>query len=169
MIQSGSTLWFDEFYRENRNAFLRWGDKNHNLEKDELLDIYQNAMIILFENLKDNRMDNLKSSVVTYLYGIAKNLIYKYHRKNELINRHEVRLNEHYSFLSVAKSDFEKNYAVVKQALEAMKEPCKSILRLFYVDGLKLSVVAEQLNYSKTDVLKTQKSRCLKKLRETVR
>ena len=168
-LQSGSTLWFDEFYKENRNAFLLWGDKNHNLERDELLDIYQNAMIILFENLKHNRMENLQSSVVTYLYGIAKNLIYKYHRKNELINRHEVRLNEHYHFLSLTKHDFEKSYNVVQGVLLKMKEPCKSIIKFFYIDGLKLSAIASKMSYSNIDVVKTQKSRCLKKLRETVR
>lgn len=167
-LRSGSTLWFDEFYKENRDAFLLWGGKNHNLEKDELLDIYQNAMIILFENLRHNRMNGLQSSVVTYLYGIAKNLIFKHHRKNELINRHEVRLKEHYRFLSCTTEDFEKMYIIVSKALARMTEPCKSIIRLFYIEGLQLSAIADRLSYSKTDVLKTQKSRCLKKLRETV-
>ena len=168
-LSSGETVWLDDFYKENRNAFLQWGENKFSLERDDLLDIYQNAMIVLYENIKHNRIDGLQSSVVTYLYGIAKNLVYKYYRKKELINRHEVRLSEHYQFLSASNGEMEFKYAKIKEALSSMKEPCKTILSLFYVMGLKLSLVADKLNYSSTDVLKTQKSRCLKKLKELVR
>lgn len=168
-LSSGNTVWLDDFYKENRSAFLQWGENKFSLERDELLDIYQNAMIVLYENIKHNRIDELQSSVVTYLYGIAKNLVYKYYRKQELINRHEVRLNEHYQFLSSSNGELEFKYAKIKEALISMKEPCKAILSLFYINGLKLSMVAEKLKYSSTDVLKTQKSRCLKKLKELVR
>lgn len=168
-LSSGETVWLNDFYKENRSAFLQWGEKKFSLERDDLLDIYQNAMIVLYENIKHNRIDALQSSVVTYLYGIAKNLVYKYYRKNELINRHEVRLHEHYQFLSSSNGEMESKYEKVESALIAMKEPCKTILRLFYISGLKLSMVANKLNYSSTDVLKTQKSRCLKKLKGLVR
>ena len=168
-LNAGETTWLDDFYKENRNAFLQWGENKFSLERDELLDIYQNAMIVLYENIKHNRIDELQSSVVTYLYGIAKNLVYKYYRKKELINRHELRLSEHYQFLSASNGELDSKYAKVKGALNSMKEPCKTILSLFYINGLKLSMVADKLNYSSTDVLKTQKSRCLKKLKELVR
>jgi RNA polymerase sigma factor (sigma-70 family) len=169
LLRSGETLWLDDFYKENRSAFLQWGERKFSLERDELLDIYQNAMIVLYENIKHNRIDELQSSVITYLYGIAKNLVFKFYRKNELINRHQVRLREHYQFIAAGSDEFETKYSVVQKALESMKEPCKSIVNLFYIKGLKLAQVAAKLNYTSTDVLKTQKSRCLKKLRELVR
>jgi RNA polymerase sigma factor (sigma-70 family) len=168
-LNSGETGWLDDFYKENRSAFLQWGENKFSLNKDELLDIYQNAMIVLYENLKHNRINGLQSSVGTYLYGIAKNLVYKHYRKNELINRHEVRLSEHYKFIAADTNDLEVHYNRLNMVLENMKEPCKTILGLFYIQGLKLSLVAEKLHYSSTDVLKTQKSRCLKKLKELVR
>lgn len=168
-LSSGETAWLDDFYKENRSAFLQWGENKFSLDRDELLDIYQNAMIVLFENIKHNRIDGLQSSVVTYLYGIAKNLVYKYYRKNELINRHEVRLSEHYHFLGSNNDDQEQHYNAIHRALNSMKEPCKTIINLFYINGLKLSMVASKLNYASTDVLKTQKSRCLKKLKDLIR
>ena len=168
-LSSGETEWLNDFYKENRSAFLQWGEKKFSLERDDLLDIYQNAMIVLYENIKHNRIDGLQSSVTTYLYGIAKNLVYKYYRKNELINRHEVRLSEHYQFLSSNNAELETYYNTLHKALNNMKEPCKTIINLFYIRGLKLSMVASKLNYSSTDVLKTQKSRCLKKLKDLVR
>lgn len=165
-LKIGNNDWFDELYKDNRTIFLQWVERNHKLSKDDALDIYQNAMIVLFENVKHNKISNLDSSVATYIFGIAKNLIYKYHRKNELINRHEVRLNEHYNFiaLDVKEADTYQPKAIIK--LDGMKDPCKSLLRLFYVDGLKLSLITDKLGYASSDVAKTQKSRCLKKLKE---
>lgn len=168
-LSSSETDWLNDFYKENRSAFLQWGERKFSLERDELLDIYQNAMVVLYENIKHNRIDGLQSSVVTYLYGIAKNLVYKYYRKNELINRHEVRLSEHYQFLGSNNDELETHYNTMYKALNGMKEPCKTIINLFYISGLKLSMVASKLNYSSTDVLKTQKSRCLKKLKDLIR
>jgi RNA polymerase sigma factor (sigma-70 family) len=108
-------------------------------------------------------------SVVTYLYAIAKNLIYKYHRKNELINRHKVRLYEHYRFISLKTDELENYSHLIHNALANMKEPCKTILNLFYIKGLKLAMIANTMEYTNVDVVKTQKSRCLKKLKEIVR
>ena len=165
-LKIGNNDWFDELYKDNRTIFLQWIERNHKLSNDDALDIYQNAMIVLFENVKHNKISRLESSVTTYIFGIAKNLIYKYHRKNELINRHEVRLNEHYNYIALDVKEAEAYQPKVISKLEGMKEPCKSLLRLFYVDGLKLSMITNELGYATVDVAKTQKSRCLKKLKE---
>ena len=168
-LNSGDTGWLDDFYKENRSAFLQWGEKKYKLDNEELLDIYQNAMIVLYENVRHNRIEALQATVATYFYGIAKNLVYKYYRKNELINRHEVRLSEHFQFISTSANNLETHYKRLNRGLENIKEPCKTILDLFYMKGLKLGMIAEELKYSSTDVLKTQKSRCLKRLKELVR
>lgn len=165
-LKIGKNDWFDELYKDNRAIFLQWVERNHKLSNDEALDIYQNAMIVLFENVKHSKVTNLESSVSTYIFGIAKNLIYKYHRKNELINRHEVRLNEHYNFIALSVEESENLQPIVMKKLDQMKEPCKSLLQLFYVEGLKLSLITDKLGYATTDVAKTQKSRCIKKLKE---
>lgn len=158
--------WFEELYKDNRTIFLQWVERNHRITNDEALDIYQNTMIALFENVKYNKISQVESSVTTYIFGIAKNLIYKYYRKHEMINRHEVRLNEHYKFIALNVKEAEAHQPKVIKKLEEMKEPCKTLLRLFYVEGLKLSVIGEKLGYATVDVIKTQKSRCLKRLKE---
>ena len=164
-LKIGNNDWFEELYEDNRTIFLQWVDRNHKLSKEEALDIYQNTMIVFFENVKHGRIKELNASVATYIFGIAKNLIYKYHRKNDMINRHEVRLNEHYHFIATSVNEMESVSIKVQQELEGMKEPCRSILTLFYVVGLKLSLIAKKLDYTSIDVVKTQKSRCLKKLK----
>ena len=168
-LEANDSNWMEGLYKDSREAFLQWGRRKHNLEKDDLLDIYQNAMIVLYENIRHNRIDNMDVSVTTYLYGIAKNLIYKYHRKNKMINRHQVRLSEHFQFIAVNNNEAEFYHQALTKALESLKEPCRTILNLFYVKGKKLPAIVIEMAYSSVDVLKTQKSRCLKKLKESIR
>lgn len=169
MLEVNDSDWMESLYKDNRESFIQWGRRKHNLENDDLLDIYQNTMIVLHENIKHNRIDNIEVSGITYLYSIAKNLIYKYHRKNKMINRHQVRLSEHYQFIAVNNNEAELYHQALTTALENMKEPCRTILNLFYIRGLKLPAIVTELAYSSVDVLKTQKSRCLKKLKENIR
>ena len=168
-LEANDSGWMERLYKDNREAFILWASRKHDLEKDDLLDIYQNAMIVLYENIRHNRIDNSDVSVSTYLYGIAKNLIYKYHRKNKMINRHQVRLSEHFKFIAVNNNEAEFYHQALTKALASMKEPCRTILNLFYVSGKKLPAIVSEMAYSSIDVLKTQKSRCLKKLKESIR
>ena len=58
------------FYNENKNGFILFA-KRYNLNNDDLIDIYQDAIIALIENAKKGKIDDLKSSITTYLYGIG--------------------------------------------------------------------------------------------------
>jgi DNA-directed RNA polymerase specialized sigma subunit len=42
-------------------------------------------------------------------------------------------------------------------------------LQLFYYEEKKLDEIQEQLGYTSKDVLKSQKSRCLKQLKELIK
>jgi RNA polymerase sigma-70 factor (ECF subfamily) len=52
--------------------------------------------------------------------------------------------------------------------LDDMKEPCRSILKLFYIDNLSLKEIAVTLDYKSAECVKVQKHRCLKQLKEDV-
>lgn len=47
-------------------------------------------------------------------------------------------------------------------------EQCQKVLRLFYYEEKKLDEIQQLLSYSSKDVLKAQKSRCLKQLKELI-
>jgi hypothetical protein len=55
-LEADNSDWIESLYKDNRAAFLQWGRRKHNLENDDLLDIYQNAMIVLYENIRHNRI-----------------------------------------------------------------------------------------------------------------
>lgn len=57
----------------------------------------------------------------------------------------------------------------IKEAFTQMQEPCHTLLTLFYYQRLPMNEVAAQLNYKNPDVAKSQKSRCMKKLKALVK
>ena len=47
-------------------------------------------------------------------------------------------------------------------------EKCREILELFYLQGMKLYEITEVQGYESKDVTKSQKSRCLKSLKQLI-
>lgn len=166
--QKGDLSWFDQFYLDNSDHFRKWAKAEFSLADEDLNDVYQQAAVIFYENLVDGKLNHLTSSVKTYLFGIGKNLILKRVSKKEIQYRHMDKLTEHWLFQGSANPDHSMTIDRVKKELLDLKEPCHSILEMFYLKNLGLEVIAERLNYGSSDVVKTQKSRCLKNFRTKI-
>jgi DNA-directed RNA polymerase specialized sigma subunit len=50
--------------------------------------------------------------------------------------------------------------------LKKLGEQCQKVLTLFYYEEKKLDEIQSLLGYTNKDVLKSQKSRCLKQLKD---
>ena len=160
--------WFDELYLETREEFLAWARKRSKLSENDLLDIYQQSMIVLYEkHISDSNLQ-LTSSLKTYLFGIAQNIMLKQHRKERVVQLHAHRLKEHWLFQGNLDYEVENRLSKVMDALQNLGENCRRIISLFYLSGMTLQEISDELNYGSSDVAKTQKSRCVKKLKEVI-
>lgn len=152
-------------YNDNKNGFILFA-KRYNLCHDDLIDVYQDAIIALIENAKKGKIDDLKSSITTYLFGIGKFMIFQ---KLKKVGK------------TVAMDDFEKiemlydDYSeeetdlqieMLQNGFKKLGEQCRKVLQLFYYEDKKLDEIRNLLGYTNKDVLKSQKSRCLKQLKE---
>jgi len=163
--QKGDLSWFDQFYLENKDSFLHWASGEFSLPDEEMKDVYQQAVIVLYENLLVGKLNHLTSSIKTYLFGIGKNLLLKRVSKKEIENRHLDRVKEHWLFQGIEIPDNSLIIDRVQLEMKELKEPCQSILEMFYIESLSLEVITDKLDYRSSDVVKTQKSRCVKNLR----
>ena len=66
----------EKLYTINKSIFLKFAQR-YPLSTTEFLDIYQEAFIILRQHAIDGNLDTISSTLRTYLFGIAKKLIYK--------------------------------------------------------------------------------------------
>ncbi|MEM9936719.1 MAG: sigma-70 family RNA polymerase sigma factor, partial [Bacteroidota bacterium] len=55
------------------------------------------------------------------------------------------------------------------QAYQQMGDKCRELLKLFYYRGFSIKEIVVETGYKDENTVKSYKSRCLKKLKETIR
>ena len=81
-IKNNDPKALHEFYNNNKTGFLLFFNR-YNLNADDALDIYQDAIIALVENIKKGKIDSLQSSLTTYLFGIGKFMVFQKFKKEK--------------------------------------------------------------------------------------
>ena len=97
-------------------------------------------------------------------------MIYEQLRKDKktvLVNTDVLKdeYNEEVEFDNEPLSQHQKQ---LQNGFKRLGEQCKKILTLFYYNGYTLDEITISLNYDKKDVVKSQKSRCLAKLKSII-
>lgn len=160
--KNNSALEF--FYKENLSAFLRFSQQ-YNLEEQEAKDIYQDAVIAVYENAQKGKLDTLEAKLSTYLFSVGKHMIFrKLKTKNQLYSDGFPDETAHFSELDLEEGN-DKELLKLQEAFAKLGNQCKEVLRLFYYEEKKLDEIMQILEYSTKDVLKNQKSRCIKRLK----
>ncbi len=159
-------------YLDYKSEFFKFMSR-YNAKNDVLEDIFQDALIVLYENAQSEKLDALKSTVKTYLFGIGKFMLFKHFRDG----KREVPTEETYLFDQYEQAVIEDVYEdegpndYQKQMAANFKklgDKCREILELFYLQGMKLDEITVRQGYDNKDVAKSQKSRCLKSLKQLI-
>ncbi|MDX5348787.1 MAG: sigma-70 family RNA polymerase sigma factor, partial [Hymenobacteraceae bacterium] len=128
-------------------------------------DIFQNSLIVLYENAASDKLTELNCEVKTYIYSVAKNQILRLQKKNSttinLEQQDDINL-----YTDPVTDQHNEAYVqeMVQQALNLAGNECKQILKLFYFLNHDLKSIAVMLHYKNENVVKVKKSQCLKKL-----
>jgi len=171
LIRQRDLTVLDNIYRENRSAFLNFA-KKYNLPEQDNFDIYQDAIIAFYENVVSEKVLNLDSSIKTYLFSIGKYMIFKkindYKYNKPIEQEHSTVLQmqiEYYEYHEVSEGDYQR---LVLKCFGQLGKKCQKVLKLFYYEKLTLEEIKTYLNYENYNVVKSQKSRCLKTLKELI-
>jgi len=165
-LQNGNKTALAEVYTNFREEFVLFS-KKYALPEDDALDIFQDSIIALFENAQKKKLDTLKSSVKTYLFAIGKYKIYKVLKTRS--TGESAISDELLENLEFNEPDTNDELTIkMQKAYKNLGEQCKKVLRLSFYEGKTNEEIVEELNYTSKDVLKSQKSRCIKKLKELI-
>lgn len=136
----------------------------YNLPEEDILDIYQDAIVALIENAEKGKLDGLSAELKTYLFSIGKYMIFAKIRKRKSDFTEIETLPEAIEWPEIE----EKNDQIsqLESSLKKLGEQCYKILKLFYYEEKKLDEIMKMLPYQSKDVLKSQKARCLKQLKK---
>ena len=159
------------FYQKYKERFFAYFRVHYRKSDEYLTDLYQDSCLVIWQNIRDDKLreDNLSSSIETYLISVGKYSMMARDRKYK-----EILDDDAIAGLRFVESDEEdlkyrlEREAYINDVVANMKPPCSELLKAFYWDRLSGKQIAEKLGYSNPDSVKTQKHKCMGKLKALI-
>jgi RNA polymerase sigma factor (sigma-70 family) len=156
----------EAIYRENYPVIQTF-ILNNSGSPDEAKDIFQEAMIVLFEKAVSGSFE-LNCQLKTYLYSVCRRLWLK---RLQQLQRFSRQLDHGEETVTV-EEDIElhekrdADFVIMENALKKIGEPCKSLLDAYYMQKKHMQEIARNFGYTNADNAKTQKYKCLLRLKK---
>lgn len=167
-LANGNREAVEIIYKNNFNMVLSL-IKNNNGSYDDAKDTFQEAMVILYEKSKQSDFQ-LSSQIKTFLYAVSRKLwLKKLEQRGRFYISSDVELEDENIFSTDdmdAVNQKEATFAIMDTAMNKLGEPCKSLLEAYYIHKKGMNELVEMFNYTNTDNAKTQKYKCLMRLKK---
>ncbi len=140
---------------------------NNNGSVDDARDIFQEAMVVLYEKSKATTF-SLNCQIKTYLYSICRRLWLK---RLQQLNKFSTQVENLEETVAVEEEieEHEKvnnDFILMEHAMSKIGEPCKSLLDAYYLQKKNMLEIAGEFGYTNADNAKTQKYKCLVRLKK---
>ena len=140
---------------------------NNNGTSDDARDIFQEAMIVLYEKVRSENFE-LNCQIKTYLYSVSRRLWLK---KLQHAGRYVTEVGNLEATVPVEEEveDHEKKdveFDMMDMAISKLGEPCKSLIEAFYLQKKNMQEIAADFGYTNADNAKNQKYKCLMRLKK---
>jgi len=164
-IANGSTSELEYLYASYFPMIFQLVTKNNGSE-DDAKDIFQEAVIVLYDRINSGDFV-LSSKLKTFLYSVCRRLWLKRLNKNDRMS-----FNIQEQEIVAVESDLleyqqkEEQFLLMEQSLHLLGEPCQTIISDFYLRNLSMQEICEKFGYTNADNAKTQKYKCLQRLKK---
>lgn len=174
------------FYDRVYPQFVSYFRNRFKKPEEYSMDLFHDSYMVMYDNILCGKLtpENLTSSLYQYLLGIAIRKMQAGDRKTHEFDKvpiyhtgpeDEVTLDTKVQKKMIDEADAEdseKKYEELKdfveRAVSELTPPCDELLRNFYWDRMSGNEIASAMNYSNADSVKTQKNKCMKKLKPIV-
>jgi len=135
---------------------------------DDARDIFQEAMIVLYQKVKSGSFE-LNCQLKTYLYSVSRRLWLKRLSQSKTSTWSEV---EDLQETVPVEDEIERHaqhdldFQVMEQSLNNLGEPCRSLLKAYYLEMKSMVEIAGDFGYTNADNAKNQKYKCLMRLKK---
>lgn len=156
----------ETIYRDNYSMIQSFVI-NNNGSADDARDIFQEAMVVLYEKSRDATF-TLNCQIKTYLYSICRRLWLK---RLQQLNKYSTQVESLEEIVPVEEEieEHEKknnDFILMEHAMSKIGEPCKSLLDAYYLQKKSMQDIASNFGYTNADNAKTQKYKCLVRLKK---
>ena len=159
-------------YNSYRTSFLEFS-KRYKLLEDDAIDIYQESFIILRKHAISGNLYEVESSLKTYLFGIGKHLIYKKLKEYSLKTNYNPALykeDDYYEKITLnTENELTEEQIILRHYFKQLGKSCQDMLTLSFYRGLTNEEISKLGSYESEAVVRSQKSRCLKTLKNLIK
>jgi RNA polymerase sigma factor (sigma-70 family) len=162
-----------EIYSLYQPMLLKWMVTRGGTETDAY-DVFQEGVLVLFEKTSDPEFA-LTCKLSTYLFAVCKRIWFKKNQKQSNISSLDYDLGaEEGEFEGMRSFDSdikfhqeqEAKFEQLEQSLEQLGNPCKGLLKAFYIEEKSMQEIASVFGYTNAENAKTQKYKCLNRLKK---
>lgn len=160
------------YYCRQRESFMNAIGKHfHITNKDMLTDIFQEAFVRFWRNIKEEKLTevNLAGSLAGYLYKIGEYVAQETFRREgksfavDLENERIPHIDP--VGMEIVRGVDDEQKVKILRTVTNMGEPCSTLLLEFYWDRRSWESIAFDHNYKDANSAKTQKYKCIQKLK----
>jgi RNA polymerase sigma factor (sigma-70 family) len=164
-LASNDSKAVETIYKDNFNMVLAF-IINNNGSYDEARDIFQEAMILLYQKAKSDTFV-LTSQIKTYVYSVCRRLWLKRLQQigktaNGVENYEAIAVDDDVEIHERRNTEL----GIMDRAMNSLGEPCKSLLEAFYIEKKGMDQIALLFGYTNADNAKNQKYKCLMRLKK---
>lgn len=136
--------------------------------KEEVEDIFHNGLIAFYLVVCQGKLQE-DTDVEAYLFTICRNLWIK-HKKKQVVQTELSEQNHHTDTADIPLRTMLKGErkTLIEKLLKDLGPRCHQLMILYYYDRLRMKEITLQMEFSGEQVAKNKKSKCLKKLRDTI-
>lgn len=156
----------ETLYRQNYSMVQTY-ILNNSGTTDDARDIFQEAMIVLFEKAKEGSLE-LNCQIKTYLYSVCRRLWLKRLQQLQRFGAPVESVEEIVPVEEELEGHERRNeaFGVMEKAMNHLGEPCKSLLEAYYIQKKQMLDIASDFGYTNADNAKNQKYKCLMRLKK---
>jgi RNA polymerase sigma factor (sigma-70 family) len=156
----------ETIYKENFNT-IQSLIINNNGSSDDAKDVFQESMIVLYEKVKTEGFE-LHCQIKTFLYSVCRRLwlkrLQQQNRYSSPGDNMEAVVDVDEDLSVHEQKDLELD--MMEKAIGNLGEPCKSLIEAYYLQKKSMQEIAADFGYTNSDNAKTQKYKCLVRLKK---
>ncbi len=163
-IRDGGEDALVEIYRKCRKPVMAYVLRNNGRAEDAE-DLLQEALVVLWERVRTDRYEHA-AKIETFIVATVRNM---WLRRLSRMRRERRGGTDTESVPDLTPSVLEtmiedEESGLVRDALETLGDPCRSLLLLYYWEELPMQDIADRLGFANADTVKSKKYQCKKAL-----
>lgn len=165
-LAKNDTQAAETIYKDNYNM-VQSLIINNNGSADDARDVFQEAMIVLYEKAKSGTFE-LNCLLKTYVYSVCRRLWLKRLHQLQKYGGQIENMAETVPVEEEIEVHEERNtqFQAMEKSMMNLGEPCKSLLEAYYLQKRNMTEIAGRFGYTNAENAKNQKYKCLIRLKK---